>query len=307
HNTPIHITTQGHITTTDPGQPNTLHLAPKHRRDGTLVTTDPDDPRTSAALTAAAIDVIQQHGGLDVRHLLTYVSHETFPARKFAKALRKRFTDLLNDLGAVGELWGPLYRGTRRTGKFSEQDIDAFTAWLYRRVSVGDRATAPTIARNAHEAGFVLGFNELVADIKQAMAAAEKDGRRHPELSMTKPGHRPQIEELTDRILANNGDRTLKDTIADLIAANVHGEHPQFKALVDARKQALKDDPELEAAAQAQGLPTLSPTGEFLGRRLNADTPTDHDFISKLAYAAAWENKTATPDDITETLQREGI
>ncbi|RSN38402.1 hypothetical protein DMC64_42465, partial [Amycolatopsis sp. WAC 04197] len=264
-------------------------------------------PGSMATLAAVSQDIIRRHGDLEVRHLINYIPHDLFPAKRFHAEIKKNIGQERRKLDLDGELWKPIYAGTHRKETFSEKVPNDLTVWLYRRVVAKQTDASMTIARSAQEAGFAVGYNELLADIKQAMAAAEKDGRRHPELSMTKPGHRPQIEELTDRILANNSDRTLKDTIADLNALNVHGRRTQFKDLVDARKQALKDDPELLAAARTHGLPELSPTGEFLERRLNADTPTDHDFISKLAYAAAWENKTATPDDITETLQREGI
>ncbi|RSN38420.1 hypothetical protein DMC64_42455, partial [Amycolatopsis sp. WAC 04197] len=303
--TPIYITPAGDISTTDPGVPGTLHLAPKHRRDGSTVTTDPESPQLATQITEATKRILQQHGGLEVKHLLTYLDPGPLRAKELQAQIRQQFNKERDSLQAAGELWSPHYRGSPNTEKFDIETMNDFTSWIYRKVVAEQRAIPADIARSAQVAGFAINYKRLIADIEKAVKVAESDGRRH--LDWTFPKDRDRITSLTEQLIANSSYRTPGDVVDALRNLNIRGESQDLEGMAARRERALKDDPRILAAATERGLPTWRPPEKFLGRKLNADISTDRRFIGNLAYAAASESKTATPAELTTQLKREGI
>ncbi|WP_460429104.1 WXG100-like domain-containing protein, partial [Amycolatopsis oliviviridis] len=289
-----------------PSIPNTLDGAPKRRRDGTTAA-DPQDPQTTVKLAGTTAEILQRYGALATSHLVTSIPHEVFPYRTFGKQITLHFEQERKRQADSGTLWSPLYRGRRGYESYDKDELNDLTAWLYRKV-VADQTSSPTaIARSAAEAGFTTGTKQLLGAARAAMEAAALDGRRHPYLILGKPEHRVRIVALLDRILVNTDRRAQVQTLASLNDLNVHGHNNLLRALITEREQALKDDPALAEAARRLGLPTLRPSGAFLGRFLDVAKAADRGWIDKLAYAAAWEHKTATADELTRLLRDEGI
>ncbi|RSN19354.1 hypothetical protein DMC61_40050 [Amycolatopsis sp. WAC 04169] len=304
--TPIYVTPDGRITTRNPFVVNTLFLGRKRKLDETLITVaDPDDPQTADKIAKEVKDVLQEHGDLDIRHLLTYVRSDVFPERVFHARLREQFQNERKTLLDSGYLWGALYRGTQNQEHFNKGEINDYAAWLYRKVTSEGHSTATEIARSAHESGFPAPHSRLLVDIRAVIKLAEGDGRRYPELSLSK--NRDQITTLIDQFLANSVDRAPSEIVKDLKRLNVHGNASALTSLVRLRERELREDSEVLAAAQERGLPVLRPTGAFLGKELDIDRDEDSAFIDKIVYATVWERKTANAEEITEILLDEGI
>ncbi|WP_460429123.1 hypothetical protein, partial [Amycolatopsis oliviviridis] len=303
---PIHITPAGTITTTDPGVENTLHLAPKRRRDGSTVAADPDAPETAAKLAETTRRILQEHGDIDVRHLLRFVSSDEFPARKFEKKLRDHFARGAKELQEENQLWRPIYRGRQNKGTFNLEEPDDFTVWLYRKVISDPNSSHATIARSTQEAGFSANHAVLISNIRQAIDAAANDGRRHPYLSFSEANDRNNLEQLIDQLIINDFS-SFNRLYSDLSKFSAHGTSEKVKEFYSRRKKELDDNPELVAAARTRGYPKLPPTKLFFGRILDVENTDDHAVIEKLAYAIAWEKKEATVPEIVTLLKTEGI
>ncbi|OXM45990.1 hypothetical protein CFP71_37510 [Amycolatopsis thailandensis] len=305
--TPLYIPPDGTVTTTDPGTDNTLHLAPKHRRDGSTVAADPDAPETAERLAETARRIIQEHGALPARNLLALAPDDIFPAGRFESKLRQSFARELEIAKESGSLWRPIYRGRHNKDKGTPESLDDLSAWLYRMAITYPHELTTVTLRRAAEAGFSASDTQIRDAIKSAAVVAEGDGHRRPYLSLANPEHRARIELLVDRVVANRGYNDRKRYVAELGSLNVHGAKKQLSDLVAERERELKNDPALLAAAQARGLPDLRPSGLFMGRSLNADNHADHEIIDRAAYALIWERKTANVDELVTQLQREGI
>ncbi|WP_233595113.1 hypothetical protein [Amycolatopsis sp. WAC 04169] len=304
--TPLFVAPTGGLSLTDPGIPHTLHLAPKRRRSDTMVA-DPKAPETSARLAEVSARLLHQYGNISARWLSYSIPRETFPQKLFDKQFNLHLKQEREKQANSGTLWSPLYRGKSNFENFSKDKLNDFTAWIYRKAVADQTSNPAAIAKTAAEAGFAVGETKLANAVNAATEAAAIDGRRHPSLTLGKPEHRVRIIALLDRILANTDRRTQTQTLTSLNDVNVHGSSNLLRALITEREQALKDDPALAEAARRLGLPALRPSGAFLGRFLDVAKAADRGWIEKLAYAAAWEHKSATADELTRLLLDEGI
>ncbi|WP_444541950.1 WXG100-like domain-containing protein, partial [Amycolatopsis oliviviridis] len=306
HQTPLFVAPTGGLSLTDPAIPHTLHLAPKRRRNDTMVA-DPKAPETSARLAEVSARLLHQYGNLSDRWLSYSIPREIFPQGLFDKQFHLHFKQERENQANSGTLWSPLYRGKSNVENFSKEELNDLTAWVYRKVVADQTSNPAAIAKTAAETGFASSYAKLTNAADAAAEAAAIDGRRHPYLILSKPEHRVKIIALLDRILANTTRRTQGKTLTSLNDLNVHGAIAALRGLITEREQALKDDPALAAASRQLGLPTLRPSGAFLGRFLDVAKTADRGWIDKLAYAAAWEHKTATADELTRLLRDEGI
>ncbi|WP_143267150.1 hypothetical protein [Amycolatopsis thailandensis] len=304
--TPLFVAPTGGISLTDPGIPHTLHLAPKRRWGGTMAA-DPEDPQTAARLAETTANILHQYGDISTQWLSYSIPHEIFPQKKFAKLARDQFRQERNKQAASGTLWSPHYRGKRNYESYNKDELNDLTAWLYQKVIAGPASSPHAIAKTAATAGFATGYSHLVDAARDAIDAAMLDGRRHANLTLANPEHRDKIIALIDRIIVNTSDRTQVQTLASLNDLNVHGHSNLLRALITERQQALADDPALSEAARQLGLPIVRPSGAFLGRFLDVANEADRSWIDSLAYAATWEHKTATADELTHLLLDEGI
>ncbi|OXM53988.1 hypothetical protein CFP71_20355 [Amycolatopsis thailandensis] len=315
---PVYVTPQGTVHTTDPGVEGTLALGPKQsttdigtgsggalkRRHAAHPDTTADlialvGHETATRLTAATTALLHRYGDLGRPHLLAYLrggNGELYKPMVAGAVIRlARETVVKND-----ELWNPLYRGEHRHGTFDLDRPDDLTVWLWQQAIIRPHATADKIARTAVESGFIDCDGHLLTGARQAIKAAEADARRNLELYLPNFQHRAKIADLADRLLS---DPTLSQAaiIERLRDRNVQGTDAELQQFVKERREAQ------DTRAAAGDQPDAHPGKTFLGHSLDADRLTDHELIDKIAYAAAWADTRATPEDLTRGLIEEGI
>ncbi|WP_460429073.1 hypothetical protein [Amycolatopsis oliviviridis] len=311
----VHIAPDGDIrtTTTVPGDlpAGTLTLGPKRKaaapsgessRKRTEHAIDADDPDQ---LAAVALKVLQEHGDMDIRSLLVYMTGEGVPSSKKG-SLRTILNNARETLRETDGLWRPTYRGKEiGNGTFDAANPDDLTVWLWRRAVARPNEDATAIARAAEEAGFSGKMDQLIANARLAISTAELDDRRDPVLQVREPEHRPRIESLIEILIASHDKPTANSIFGELRKRNVQGSQAELLNLLN---EAFATPRTTRSALQAIGGHLSGPQGKtFLGRELNADNPHDHDLIGKLAYAAAWSDKTIGPDHIATRMAHEGI
>lgn len=315
---PVYLTPQGAVHTTDPGVEGTLTLGPKRnatdlgsasrgaprRRQAAAPHAADDltelvDPETATRLTSAAIGLFHRYGDLNRAHLLSYL-REHGAALRIPTVAAKVIGPARETVAKNDELWTPLYRGELQQGAFDLRKPDEFTVWSWQQAITRPVDTAEQIARTAYATGFSGPADVLVAGARKAIEAAKADDRRHPELVLKAIDHRPMIEALADRFVADHGS-SQASIIERLRARNVRGEDAELQRLVNERQEAWRG----RTAAGAR--PALPSGKTFLGRSLDADRLTDHELIDKIAYAAAWADKSATPADLTRNLIEGGV
>ncbi|RSN45196.1 hypothetical protein DMC64_20375 [Amycolatopsis sp. WAC 04197] len=301
--TPVHITPRGRVSTaaTSIGlPPGTLTLAPKGKGPAKPAV-HLDDPEWRSAL---ATKLIHQHGDVEIKNLLTHLTKEGIQS-KDTKVFRADFQAQREAMKKRGELWQPLYRGEPRLGKFSPENPDALTVWLYWQAADQPNVTAGALARYAREAGFARSADLLYTFAQQALMAAEADGRRNRFLSISKVGDLPEIRGLIDALIVTNSSLTATALVK--LARNEHGirgDKDDFKKFIDARLR--QPDHTLDVAtARARLAGRLNP--KFLGRSLDVDAPGDRVLIGQWTYAVAWTDKDATPDEIADRLAGAGV
>ncbi|GAB3734780.1 hypothetical protein GCM10027598_60540 [Amycolatopsis oliviviridis] len=268
---------------------------------------DPSDSGSQAAMDELIRTVITERGRLTRSALTFWLRQKIMENPGFSPAIARG----LQQAESEGRSWHPAFggreahvQGAHRAFTSAEPSDLAAALWLL--VIDHPRESRPELARRAEQAGFI-GGDRLLLNIDEAIDLAVRDRRRHPILELTEPAHRPAIDELIAALLTDSG-RTgptgSTKSISDLARAyNVAGGSGPLSDAVNA----VRDRLTAAAMKGAAGLPVLRPTGTFAGRTLDADVLTDHATIAKLAYAAAWADKSADTGQLIARLKREGV
>ncbi|RSN39721.1 hypothetical protein DMC64_37280 [Amycolatopsis sp. WAC 04197] len=318
----IHIASNGDIDTTPAGvaipelRADTLTLGGKRDRSANDSESSAKRPRLedrhgpaitgsepTAALQSAVTEGLLHHGDMDssaIRAHLNAKGVETGTFQHVSKAARTARAELRQRAA----LWHPVHQGESRSERFDLANINAFTAFLYWQAATRTDG-AEAIALSARAAGFKSDYRTLLKDVDLAIKAAEKDGRPIPILEIDDPAHRAGILARLDRISSTAGNQKTTNLALLLQHQKVKGEFSAVRKLVSDHKKARQGNSGSTANVSEQS--AHPPRRRYLNRFLNADTRTDGDPIEKVAYMAAWADKSANEEQLVIRLREEGI
>ncbi|RSN19317.1 hypothetical protein DMC61_39845 [Amycolatopsis sp. WAC 04169] len=291
---------------TEPAGGQELSLDPLVLRERVLDMAKPED---KAAIGELASEVVSTWGNTDKLTLLAAVSREGVKRETF---WQQALDPVLEQARAEGWLWHPIHAGREgrsydRQRGFTPDEPTRLTAFLWLLAINHPTESSLDLAHRAYQAGFT-NNEELKSAAEQALAAAVRDGRRHPALSLADPAHRDGIRDLISALVAGRDpakqsrtDQSVKKALRDY---NVHGAEKEInKEIAHARREHGLSANSVRTAA----LPKLSTEKRFAGRVLDANILADHASIRTLAYAAATMDKFAGIERLSQVLADAGV